>query len=170
MHWRSKWQPTPVLLPGESQGWRSLVGCCLWGRTESDTTEQLNWTELNLSPRKEEKEILKHSVLITQSCDSMDSSSPGSSVRGILQARILEWVTISSPIGVSEHQMSFGFIVSDGGRWSSWSSSWLFLKLVMMWVKFYLAAEESDLIGRTVWNFSLSSFILQMAYDRFLWP
>ena len=31
--------PTPVLLPGESHGWRSLVGCLLWGRTESDTTE-----------------------------------------------------------------------------------------------------------------------------------
>ena len=30
---------TPVFLPGESQGWGSLVGCCLWGRTESDTTE-----------------------------------------------------------------------------------------------------------------------------------
>ena len=35
MHWRRKWQPTPVFLPGESQGQRSLVGCCLWGRTES---------------------------------------------------------------------------------------------------------------------------------------
>ena len=32
-------QPTPVFLPGESQGQGSLVGCCLWGRTESDTTE-----------------------------------------------------------------------------------------------------------------------------------
>ena len=31
--------PTPVFLPGESQEWGSLVGCCLWGRTESDTTE-----------------------------------------------------------------------------------------------------------------------------------
>ena len=39
MHWRRTWQPTPVFLPGESQGWGSLVGCCLWGRTESDTTE-----------------------------------------------------------------------------------------------------------------------------------
>ena len=39
MHWRRKWQPTPVFLPGESQGQRSLVGCHLWGRTESDTTE-----------------------------------------------------------------------------------------------------------------------------------
>ena len=36
---RRQWQLTPVLLPGESQGRRSLVGCRLWGRTESDTTE-----------------------------------------------------------------------------------------------------------------------------------
>ena len=39
MHWRRKWQPTPVFLPGESQGRRSLVGCHLWSRTESDMTE-----------------------------------------------------------------------------------------------------------------------------------
>ena len=39
MHWRRKWQPTPVFLPGESQGWENLVGCRLWGGTESDTTE-----------------------------------------------------------------------------------------------------------------------------------
>ena len=39
MHWRRKWQPTPVFLPGESQGWRSLLGCRLWGHTESDATE-----------------------------------------------------------------------------------------------------------------------------------
>ena len=36
--WRRKWQPTPVFLLGESQGQGSLVGCCLWGRIESDTT------------------------------------------------------------------------------------------------------------------------------------
>ena len=39
MHWRRKWQPTPVFLPGESHRRRSLVGCRLWGRTELDTTE-----------------------------------------------------------------------------------------------------------------------------------
>ena len=38
-YWRRKWQPTPVFLPGESQGLGSLVGCRLWGRSESDTTE-----------------------------------------------------------------------------------------------------------------------------------
>ena len=39
MHWRRKWQPTPVFLPGESQGRGSLIGSHLWGCTESDTTE-----------------------------------------------------------------------------------------------------------------------------------
>ena len=39
MHWRRKWQPTPAFLPGESQGRGSLMGCHLWGRTESDTIE-----------------------------------------------------------------------------------------------------------------------------------
>ena len=39
MHWRRKWQPTPVFLPGESWGQGSLVGCHLWGHTELDTTE-----------------------------------------------------------------------------------------------------------------------------------
>ena len=38
MHWRRKWQPTPVFLPGESQGWWSLVGCRLWGHK--------SWTQL----------------------------------------------------------------------------------------------------------------------------
>ena len=38
IHWRRKWQPTPVFLPGESQGWGSQVGCCLWNHTE--------WTRL----------------------------------------------------------------------------------------------------------------------------
>ena len=39
MHWTRKWQPTPVFLPGEAQGRESLVGCCLWGCTESGMTE-----------------------------------------------------------------------------------------------------------------------------------
>ena len=37
------WHPTPVLLPGKSRGWRSLVGCSPWGRQESDTTERLHF-------------------------------------------------------------------------------------------------------------------------------
>ena len=41
MHWRRPWQPTPVFLPGESHGRRSLVGYSPWGHKELDMTEQL---------------------------------------------------------------------------------------------------------------------------------
>ena len=41
--WRKKWQPTPVLLPGKSHGWKSLVGYSLWGCKELETTERLHF-------------------------------------------------------------------------------------------------------------------------------
>ena len=43
MHWRRKWQPTPVFLSGKSHGQKSLVGCSPWGRKELDTTERLHF-------------------------------------------------------------------------------------------------------------------------------
>ena len=42
-NWRRQWHPTPVLLPGKSHGWRSLVGCSPWGRKELDTTDRLHF-------------------------------------------------------------------------------------------------------------------------------
>ena len=51
---RRQWHPTPVLLPGKSHGWRSLVGCSPWGCQESDTTERLHFHTL-------EKEMATHS-------------------------------------------------------------------------------------------------------------
>ena len=48
--WRRKWQPTPVLLPGKSQGQRSLVGYSPWGCRESDTTEVTEHTAALGSP------------------------------------------------------------------------------------------------------------------------
>ena len=41
--WRRQWRPTPVLSPGKSRGWRSLVDCNPWGHYESDTTERLHF-------------------------------------------------------------------------------------------------------------------------------
>ena len=58
MHWRRKWQPTPVFLPGESQGWGSLVGCHLWGRTESDTTGATQ------QQQQQEEEMATHSSVL----------------------------------------------------------------------------------------------------------
>ena len=54
--WRRKWQPTPVFFPGVSQGWGSLVGCFLWGRTELDTTEwTLDWKNTSWNQDCKEK-------------------------------------------------------------------------------------------------------------------
>ena len=58
MHWRRKWQSTPVVLPGESQGRGSLVGCRLWGRTESDTTEAM----------QQQQQQLQHLMMNVFSC------------------------------------------------------------------------------------------------------
>ena len=54
---RRQWHPTPVLLPGKSHGWRSLVGCSPWGRWESDTTERLHFHAL-------EKEMATYSSVL----------------------------------------------------------------------------------------------------------
>ena len=47
MRRRRQRQPTPVFLPGESQGWGSLVGCCLWGHTESDRLKRPSSSSLH---------------------------------------------------------------------------------------------------------------------------
>ena len=59
MHWRKQWHPTPVLLPGESQGQGSLVSCHLWGRTESDTTEAMQ-------QQQQQQQQQQHGVLKAQ--------------------------------------------------------------------------------------------------------
>ena len=57
MHWRRKWQPTPVFLPGESQGRGSLVGCYLWGRTESDMTEVTQQQQQQQQQRQQQRTL-----------------------------------------------------------------------------------------------------------------
>jgi len=58
---RRQWHPTPVLLPGNSHGWRSLVGCSPWGGKESDTTEQLHF---HFHFHALEKEMATHSSVL----------------------------------------------------------------------------------------------------------
>ena len=104
MHWRRKWQPTPVFLPGESQGPGSLVGCHLWGRTESDmteATEQLQQQQdcatrrsLVISPLPSSTMKMLVAQWRLTVCDPVHYRPPGFSVHGILQAGILEWVAI----------------------------------------------------------------------------
>ena len=67
IHWRRKWQPTAVLLPGKSHGRRSLVGYRPWGHKESDMTEQLHFHFLswsnNLQQRRQEYTMKKKQSL-----------------------------------------------------------------------------------------------------------
>ena len=56
---RRQWHPTPVLLPGKSHGWRSLVGCSPWGHEQLDTTERLHFHFYAL-----EKEMATHSSVL----------------------------------------------------------------------------------------------------------
>ena len=86
-HWlngrESEWTP------GVGDGQGGLACCDSWGRKESDTTERLNWTELNHLG-------LFWSCLVTKLWPTLcDCKLPGSSVHGISQARILEQVAIS---------------------------------------------------------------------------
>ena len=70
MHWRRKWQPTPVFLPGESQGWGSLVGCRLWGRTESDTTEATQQQQQQQQVDTHVQLLMVISIALSQSVSS----------------------------------------------------------------------------------------------------
>ena len=58
---RRPWHPTPVVLPGESHGQRSLVGCSPWGRWDLDTTERLHF---HFSFYALEKEMATHSSVL----------------------------------------------------------------------------------------------------------
>ena len=70
MHWRRKWQPAPVFLSEESQGQWSLMGCRLWGCTESDMTEATQ-------QQQQHARLLSVSKLCLTLCDPMDRSTPG---------------------------------------------------------------------------------------------
>ena len=95
--WRRKWEPTPVFLPGEFHGQRSLAGYSPWGHKELITTEQIY--RYSSFPLSYIHTYICMRVLVTQLCpilcDPIDHSPPASSVRGILQARVLDWVAIS---------------------------------------------------------------------------
>ena len=65
--WRRKWQPTPVVSPGESQGQRSLVGYSPWGRKELDTTEQLHFLITHFSTFINEID-LKNKIIELRAC------------------------------------------------------------------------------------------------------
>ena len=108
-----KWLPTPTLLLYTyircMWWWKGSLTCCsTWGDKQSDTTEQLNWTEVtpsifykliySLKVKRETEVAQLHWTLR----NPMDCSPPGPSVHGIFQARVLEWGAISFSRGSSQ--------------------------------------------------------------------
>ena len=98
--WRREWQPTPVFLPGESHGQRSLTGYSPWGykRVEHIVTKQQFKPAENLLSQDSPSPLLAAAKSLQSCptlCNPIDGSPSGSPVSGILQARTLEWVAIS---------------------------------------------------------------------------
>ena len=93
MHWRRKWQPTPVLLPGKSHGRRSLVGCSPWGCEESDATERLHFHFSFSCIGEGNDNSLQCSCLE----NPRDRGAWWAAVYGVAQSRIrLKWLSSSS--------------------------------------------------------------------------
>ena len=96
--WRRKWLSTPVFLPGEFHGQRSLVDYSPWDCKESDITERLTLSAASPSPCPHQMRgaaAAKSLQSCPTLCDPIDCSPPGSSVHGIFQARVLEWGVIA---------------------------------------------------------------------------
>ena len=97
--WRREWQPTPVLLPGESHGQRNLVGYSPQDSKDADMTESTchthTHTQIIFSISLAAAAAAKSLQLCPTLWDPTDGSPPGSPIPGILQARILEWVAIT---------------------------------------------------------------------------
>ena len=97
LHWRRKWQPTPVFLPGESQGWQSLAGCRLWGCTESDRTSRIHFCKGH---------CLK------------DSGFACAIVTAINRAQFLAYMIDSRSIFVEWMKKNSGFRLNYGGKFA----------------------------------------------------
>ena len=99
MHWRRKWQPTPVFLPGESQGQRGLVGCRLWGHTELDTTAAA--AAVNFFCRGPERASLMAQVVKNLPASAGDVGSVPESGRSLEEGM----VTPTSTLGLEKRSL-----------------------------------------------------------------
>ena len=116
IHWRRKWQPTPVFLPGESQGQGSLVGCCLWGCTGSDTTEATQ-------QQQQQQQYMKHS----------SGGKEGKAILG-LGKTVCKCKDCKQGVGLRDLQVSgrLCFCVMAGGEFGSRNKSRIWWSLCVM--------------------------------------
>ena len=126
--WRRQWHPTPVLLPGKSYGWRSLVGCSPWGHEESDTTE---WLPFHFS-----LSCIGEGNGNPLQCSCLENPRDGgawwAAVYGVTQSRtLLKWLSSKELVllncGFGEDSWeSFG-LQGDQTSQSHGNQSWIFI-------------------------------------------
>ena len=109
--WRWQWQPTPVFLPGESQGRGSLVGCGLWGRTESDTTEA-TW-------QQQQQHMQKTKMLPSENSNRLYNKVP---IYDTVMNKLITWLTCPSS-SESENSSVMSNSLRPHWLYSPWNSS-----------------------------------------------
>ena len=146
VHRRRRWHPTPVLLPGKSHGWRSLVGCSPWGHWESDTTERLHFHFSLLRIGEGNGNLLQCSCLENPrdrepgGLPSMGSHRVGhdwSDAAAVAAAAAAAWMYISDKI---TDQLSWKLLYSDWeiiiithnffSKWQYWACHLTFQKYI----------------------------------------
>ena len=121
--------PTPVLLPGKSHGWRSLIGCSPWGHTESDTTERLHF-HFSLSCIAEGNGNPLQCSCLENPRDGGAWAPPWSAVYGVAQSRTrLKWPSSSSSYLQKHRLRDYHTKWSKPDVLSSISCLWLFATL-----------------------------------------
>ena len=145
MYRRRQWHPTPVLLPGKSHGWRSLVGCSPWGREESDMTEWLHF-QFSLS-------LIGEGNGNPLQCSCLENPRDGgawlAAVYGVTQSRTrLKWLSSSRsrPVFpaslVKEIVFSplyiFSSFVIYKVTMSAWVYLWAFYYVLLIYISLFL--------------------------------
>ena len=122
MHWRRKWQHTPVFLPGESQRRRRLVGCHLWGHTELDTTD--------VTQQQERHQLTTYGF----HTDHKWSAGLAQGVNTLFPRLVLQWGAVSAPQARSANAPLFF-------SWSEWCA-WFVLGLCSLFFAIILCSDE----------------------------
>ena len=162
---RRQWHPTPVLLPGKSHGWRSLVGCSSWGHEESDTTEWLHF-HFSLS-------FIGEGNGNPFQCSCLETPRGGgawwAAIYGVAQSRKrLKWLSSSSS-KVGQCRQNFPLLLNPRTM-ASWNDNWDTMKLMCrIWVLsiwplhlafihhcitllwFMIFGEKNELGSRKIW-------------------
>ena len=116
---RRQWQPTPVLLPRKSHGWRSPVGCSPWGSEESDTTERLHFHFSLLSIGEGNGNPLQYSCLE----NPRDGGAWWAAVYGVACNRTwLKWLSSSSSSSSTSNKNLKSIILRRRAKLFKWNS------------------------------------------------